>query len=232
MGNFFDLPNPNQEERKRVGAVAGMSPVDYRAELGAYRDQVKMIVTMCRSMQVTNDEENAKAAEVIGEVKTLLKRIETQRKKIVKPFNSFVKMVNTFSKTFTGPLTDAEKHLRNIIGRYAFHQEQQRRAREAELRRKMAEEQRRLEEEAKKAGFQPVKLPDMHIPARTGTTRTEASTVSTKMKWAYMVTDKSKLPVEYILPDDKAIKRAISAGVRDIPGVKIFEEPVVRVRTR
>ena len=232
MKNFFDIPNPNEKPAAPPGPARGAMPDDYRETLGAYRNQVKQIVATCRAMEVRDEIENAKAAEVIGEVKTLLKSIDERRKQIVKPFNDYVKMVNAFARTFSGPLQTAEKHLRGVIGQYAYRQEQQRRAREAELRRRQQEEQRRLEEEAKAAGFQPVQLPEMHVPVGRETTRTETSTVTTKMQWTYQVVDKSKLPVEYILPDDKAIKQAISAGVRDIPGVKIFEEPVVRVRTR
>jgi diketogulonate reductase-like aldo/keto reductase len=38
------------------------------------------------------------------------------------------------------------------------------------------------------------------------------------------------VPREYLAVDDTAIKAAIKAGIRSIPGVEIYEEAEVRVR--
>ena len=54
----------------------------------------------------------------------------------------------------------------------------------------------------------------------------------TQKKWDFTVDDSKAIPVEYLTLDEKKIKEAIANGVRNIPGVKIFqkEEIVMRIK--
>lgn len=54
----------------------------------------------------------------------------------------------------------------------------------------------------------------------------------TQKKWDFTVDDSKAIPVEYLTLDDKKIKEAIANGVRNIPGVQIFqkEEIVMRIK--
>lgn len=51
-------------------------------------------------------------------------------------------------------------------------------------------------------------------------------------KWVYTVEEAGVVPVEYLVIDDKAIKTAIKSGVRNIPGLKIFEEESISMRVK
>ena len=44
-----------------------------------------------------------------------------------------------------------------------------------------------------------------------------------KMEWKAEVYDDSKVPVMYCAPDMQKIRNAVKSGVREIPGVRIFE---------
>lgn len=48
--------------------------------------------------------------------------------------------------------------------------------------------------------------------------------------WRYEVTDKTKLPNQYTQPDLGEIQRAVAAGTRDIPGVRIFQDNSSSIR--
>lgn len=54
----------------------------------------------------------------------------------------------------------------------------------------------------------------------------------TQKKWDFTVDDSKSIPVEYLTLDEKKIKEAIANGVRNIPGVQIFqkEEIVMRIK--
>lgn len=54
----------------------------------------------------------------------------------------------------------------------------------------------------------------------------------TQKKWDFTVDDSKAIPVEYLTLDEKKIKEAIANGVRNIPGVQIFqkEEIVMRIK--
>lgn len=53
---------------------------------------------------------------------------------------------------------------------------------------------------------------------------------SLRRKWNWSVTDETKIPREYLMPNIGAIDLAIEEGVRDIPGLEIYEETTVGVR--
>lgn len=51
-------------------------------------------------------------------------------------------------------------------------------------------------------------------------------------KWDYQVYDYTILPMELLTPCDEAIKEQIKQGVRNIPGVKIFQTCDTRMRVK
>lgn len=51
-----------------------------------------------------------------------------------------------------------------------------------------------------------------------------------QMKWKFEITDPNQVPNGYWVIDESAIKADIANGVRDIPGVRIYEEGVTTFR--
>lgn len=51
-----------------------------------------------------------------------------------------------------------------------------------------------------------------------------------QMKWTFEIVDRNQLPNGYWIIDESAIKSDIANGVREIPGVRIYEEAVTTFR--
>ena len=51
-----------------------------------------------------------------------------------------------------------------------------------------------------------------------------------KDNWTYTVTDMAVMPRGYLMPNDAAIRGSIKAGVRDIPGLRIWNDAKAYVR--
>lgn len=47
-----------------------------------------------------------------------------------------------------------------------------------------------------------------------------------QVRWDFEITDPHAVPIEYLSPDPDKIKQAIKDGVREIPGIKIFEKHI------
>ncbi len=62
------------------------------------------------------------------------------------------------------------------------------------------------------------------------TVKTTGGSFTVKKVWTGEVADESKVPREYMAVDQKKINAAVKAGVRDIPGVRIFEKSEGAVR--
>jgi hypothetical protein len=62
--------------------------------------------------------------------------------------------------------------------------------------------------------------------------KVEDGQMYTQKKWDFDIDQSELIPVEYMSIDEKKIKEAIANGVRNIPGVQIFEkeELVMRVK--
>lgn len=59
--------------------------------------------------------------------------------------------------------------------------------------------------------------------------KTEAVKGTTK-RWTFEVLDSNQIPREYLMVDETAIRQAIAAGVRAIPGVNIFQKEGLSIR--
>lgn len=68
------------------------------------------------------------------------------------------------------------------------------------------------------------------IPQSTGPVRTADGTASVKRVWKFEVKDVASIPREYLLVNESAIRKAVAAGIRVIPGVEIFEDTQIAIR--
>lgn len=109
--------------------------------------------------------------------------------------------------------------------------EQQRR--QADAAQRAAQEQAAAAAEAEhRAAQAPVMVATPIVPEPVGPRRTSGGSVSTPKTWKFEITDAAALPAAYLMPDEKAIREAVKAGARQIPGVRIYEDISVRVSTR
>jgi len=56
--------------------------------------------------------------------------------------------------------------------------------------------------------------------------------ITTKVEWDYCIEDFDSVPPSYYIIDEKKVKKAIKMGIRDIPGIKIFEKKHTTMRIK
>lgn len=56
-----------------------------------------------------------------------------------------------------------------------------------------------------------------------GRVRGMGSTTHVASRWIFEITDASKITRDYLMPDEAKIQRAVTVGLRNIPGIRIFE---------
>lgn len=79
-----------------------------------------------------------------------------------------------------------------------------------------------------------MEVPQVVVPTvapQQTVTRTETGSGHMRMVWEIEVIAPSMVPDKYKIVDEKAIRADVKAGIRQIPGVKIFEKPVMAIRT-
>jgi len=183
-----------------------------------------------KALEVVNDETCEKASEMLVMIKKCEKKLDEERKKRIAIPNQFVRKVNARAKEFLNPLLKLERDLKAKIRDYKIRLELERR----EMEKKAEEERKRLQEqldkEAKEKGIEPVKLPEIAMPKEKLKVNTDNGTVYEKKRWTFKIVDFEKIPREYLMVDSKRVNAAIRAGVREIPGIEIYQE--VEIATR
>jgi len=209
-----------------------LSPIDLaKKQLEVYQRGISDMQAEAEAIAVRTSDDERRCAEMAAQAKTLLKKIEATQAEIVAEPQRFVRSVQTFTLPLRRQLDGIVNVLKAKIGQYAYIKEQGRRKAEEEARKASVALQKKLDKEAKRAGIEPVQMPQMVIPVEKGPVRTESGTSSIRFVWTYDVVDKGKVPADYLKDDptdSKKVNAAITSGIREIPGLKIFEIPTVR----
>lgn len=212
------------------------------------------MVSEMEALRVDCHEANERATFLGATAAKLLKKIDEIRKAKTEEPKNFVDSVNAFARMFTDKLkavkdlasrktaqwqlfVEQERQKKEIEARKAAQELQEKLRKEAEeANRKAEEEARKKAEETKTQYVEPPKIEspvvvEPIIPKKEAVTRTEAGSASVAQKWTFKVVDALLIPRQYLVVSETLIRDAIKAGMREIPGVEIFQEAKSRFRT-
>lgn len=207
------------------------------------------IALRASEIQITDAVSCAAAGDIGVRSAEILKAVEKRRKFFVDPLNKHVKEINALFKGISEPVQAAADGLRQKIAVYRV--EEKRRADEAlAAARREAEEKAHAAAEAAAehaavVGVPPAVAVEAEIRAEVAhnesamataraavlavsgrpakTVETAAGRTTASKVWAHEVLCKELIPMDYLSVDEAAIRRAIAAGERSIPGVRIYE---------
>lgn len=226
-----------QPEKKKAkppakGKTSLLNVEKAKAELAHYRAEIDKMIKAAEAHEVKDDPTDKLAVDMAGQAKRLHNRIEALRKELVDEPNQFVKAVNNLAKEYTTPLKKVENELKRKSGTYKYQKELERKEAERKAREEAEKLQKKLDEQAKEKGVEAPTVPTPVMPKEDSVTRGETGATShIRKQWKAEIEDEAKVPREYCIPSQKLINEAIKAGVREIPGVKIFEDISSVIRT-
>lgn len=229
-----------------------VEPLFSLAEADNFRmlaEQVGVVHRKLADLVVRTQAECTSVHDLLAEAKRAGKQIEIIRRKQVDPLNEQVKAYNAAWRPLMDAITAFEVAAKRKVT--AFMQaERERVAREQEAARKRQEEAWQREqaalakaETARSSTARAAALAkadtaakDMMVAraeepmqAPTGI-KTDHGTSSLRRRWTFRVEFPDQLPLRFLVPDEKAIRKAVAEGARSIPGVVIYEEEDLAVR--
>jgi hypothetical protein len=236
---FFAAPAPSIQPKNAASFFESQIQV-IKSELAPYEAEIDALAAQAAALTV-DSQESEKLALALGlPLDKLYKTIEKRRKEIVDEPNAYVKAVNSLAKFFQDKIDHGRQEIKNKLAVYAKAKaleaqkaaEAERQAR-AEMQAKLDEEAARMtaEAQAKDASAPAVeapKLPDAPPAAPPKTVRSEDGTATAVKTWTFKVVEPFAVPREYLIVDEKLIRKAVKDGIRQIPGVEIFEETDIR----
>jgi len=208
------------------------------------QDFVKGVNSICNAITDNLDEAERVAKQKIGQHQA---RIELDRRKqeeaarkateeLQAKLRAEAEEANRKAREEAAKIAAAEsERLRKI----AEAEAEKRKASEAELaalREKLEADritaQKIAEAEAAKHEIQAPTVLAPVIPVQGKVTRTDSGTSAHQRKvWTFEVQNASLVPADYKIVDEQLIKDAIKMGIREIPGVRIFEETKTILRS-
>ena len=204
-------------------------------------DNATLIETAENVTITTGDDLNI-GADLLREIKDRAKEVEKKRKEMVDPINKGLKAINSNFKELSEPLKEAEQIIKKKmlpVQQRILQQERERaeieRAKiEAEL---LKEAERKsdkgLEEKAEELLQKAVSIKAKAEVENVGRGGFSGAKSIVSKRWTYDVVDILAFAKEH--PDMIEIKsyevrKMISAGKRDIAGLKVFQEESISIR--
>ncbi|MBW2094182.1 MAG: hypothetical protein JRI80_04770, partial [Deltaproteobacteria bacterium] len=203
-----------------------------KARFNKHLETIENMLNQANEHRVDSEETVQQAVAMAGDSKRLGKDLEAKRKEIVKAPNQYVRSVNAFVKNFTRPLNKIEAVLKTKIAHYQYQLELERREQERKAKEEAARLQVQLKKEAQEKGVEPAKVVPIAVPEADKVVRSGAgASAHTRRVWKAEIVDPDAVPREFCSPDIKKINEAVKAGIREMAGVRIWEDVQTILRT-
>ena len=184
---------------------------------------VSDLTRMFPRTEITDTTELEQASAALATITKRQKEWEAKRQSIVKPANDFVRSINDLWKRITAPVETEGLRIRTMMSAYRGKEQAQR----------QAEYMANLEK-SKEIFKDGSPIPEIVAPIPQESVKkieTESGWVGFATVWKWAIEDESKVPAEYWELNTAKITKVVKAGIREIPGVRIYAEQVPTVRT-
>ena len=195
-----------------------IAPVDQNT-LASSGEALAGMIEAFRQFKIETAEHYAWACAQLLAVKTQIKTFEAQKKQATKPMNDALAAVRAWFRPVETPLATIETLLKERIGSY----ETAERAKQQQAMQTAAQAFQQGQHEQGLVLLQAV--PEQAVVKQQG--------VSARAVVKFRITDPALVPREYCEPVEKLIRArvALSGLATQIPGVEVFEDRQVTVRT-
>jgi len=191
-------------------------------ELAVIQESGAALIAMANHHGVENQTEADEANEILKKITHGLKLMEEKRKSFTAPLNQSLKEINETFKQMALPVNAAKTALSDRL--MSWRRQEQARIDEERAKAVREEERRRKIQEAHAAKGHVVK--EDITPVVKPIPFSVNDTTKVQLRWTYEIEDDTKIPRDYLTVNGPAITQAVRAGVRDIPGVKIYQKEI------
>lgn len=197
--------------------IADIPEKEVRNQLEQHAFRIERMVDYANTYEIKNQIDAEEAISFAVESRTLFKKIELLRKEITEPARKFINKVNDSAKVFTEKLDKVEEILKAKLDAWKKKKEEEQ---------KLAQKQAEVFAQAMELDVIP------YVDEAPKAIRSDNAMTYEKVEWKFDVEDLSKVPMHLLMVDEDKVKQMLRAGIRDIPGLKIYSETKTVIRTR
>lgn len=211
-----------------MSAVMQPQEIDISKLLGKKVELTEMV----DRAQVTNDDEEGRANDLLKIIKSAIKVADEERTGAGEWFRNKVNEINAkYKDEVIAPLTAAKDKLEKLIKPYALkkiqiQRENERIARENLEREALEKASKAATPEAQNQIIETAVKASERVSAPTTVRGSYGSVTSSRIVYKFEVEDLSQVPREYLVLDESKVRKAINGDkrVESIPGIKIVED--------
>lgn len=221
-------------------------PKTPEAGIAQIEKEVSPLLKQADSISLKTEEDVVAATEFVANVKSKLKSIETMQDFFVTPHQEqrkkSLEAMNEIKALFAPqlePLEKAEKKIKRAIADYRLEEERKARAEEERL----AKIREKANEKREEKGQAPILEPVKTIERADSTVKSTAGKTTTKKVWKFEIQDESLLIKDQAFIGEllslainkglheQTLRQMVRDGVREVKGVRIYEDLEVSVST-
>lgn len=158
---------------------------------------VKSLIEQAHEVKVVSAKDIEEAGYTLKKLSDSKKMVEDYRISMTKPLNESLRAINNFFKQFSEPLELVDRQIRNDIKAY-----------NEQFKEKETIDQRDYAE--------------LSLAAKN-----KVGGVKLKKVWTFEIIDEKKIPASLMMVNEMKIKNRIREGVREIAGLRIYQEEIV-----
>jgi len=224
------IPEVIEAETSTTTAIVQIEPQKDTEVINLYNEALKL-QEYAESRVVATVDDMKPATDDLNIISKLKKALEEKRKEYTQPINDHLKAVNEAFKTLMEPIEQADSINREKI--LAFQLKQKLIREEQERINALRLEAAQKEMELKGEITESVDLVEVS-PEAPKRVSTEMGTIGQRDNWKWEVMDFSLVPDEYKMINAGILTPVVKAskGKIVIPGIKIFNEPILAVNTK
>ncbi len=198
------------------------------------KTQIAEIASKCQNVIIADESSLNFAKNLAKDAKRIEGLIESVRKTVTEPFLSQQRAIKRYADNLVSELETSITGLRNNIKDYEVKIENERKV---ELKR-LEDEQKRIEDERKRfeelakqseivdtKAIGEIKKASDEIALQQFEIASKPINNSLQDNWVFELEDLSKVPFAFLCLDEKKVKEAIKNNVRNISGLRIYNDP-------
>ena len=182
-------------------------------ELAVVKTQVSKAVITAQQLQIKTKEELEGATSILSKIKAVGRLIQEKKESITKPLNEALKNARDLFRPLEAQWSEAEGIVKQKMVAFQISEEKKVEKKEEKIAEKVDTGKISFEQAATK--IEKIERPENQVGNTTFKTIKKV-----------VIEDATKLPREYLIPDEVKIRKDALAGI-EIAGVKIIEEKIV-----
>lgn len=175
-------------------------------------------IQLAEKLAINTPDQMVSATRNLSVLNQTLDRLTEDKELLTKPINLLLKEIRGRYKPFEDKLEEAIAAVRKSMITYQTEQKRLAKIEEDKIINRIGEGKGKLKVETAIKKMEAVDKPDQKVS-------TDEGLVKFKTVKKFEVTDVSKLPVEFLLANEVAIRKAMTEG-KEIAGVRYFTEEV------